>query len=46
MGMNELDVCVTHGLPLSFANTLSRVDPVLTFVYISGAGTNMYSNQI
>lgn len=31
---------VTHGFTLAAARTLSRLNPTLTFVYVSGAGTD------
>jgi uncharacterized protein YbjT (DUF2867 family) len=47
VGMNELDyIRVTHDLTLNFAQTLARVNPALTFVYVSGDGTNEYSTTM
>ncbi len=31
---------ITHDLTLDFARTLARLNPVMTFIYISGAGTD------
>lgn len=31
---------VTYDLTMHFANTLSRLNPVMTFCYVSGSGTN------
>ncbi|OGX89664.1 NAD-dependent epimerase/dehydratase family protein [Hymenobacter coccineus] len=31
---------ITHDLTLDFARTLARLNPALTFVYVSGAGTD------
>lgn len=40
-GMTEADYDrITHGLTLSAAQTLSRLDPGMTFIYVSGAGTD------
>ena len=40
-GMNEAEYRrVTYDLTLSAARTLSRLDPGMTFVYVSGAGTD------
>ena len=40
-GMNELDYdLVTCGLTLAAARPLSRLDPKMTFIYVSGAGTD------
>jgi hypothetical protein len=39
--MNEKDYSrVTYDLTLNFAQTLSRLNPNMTFCYISGAGTD------
>ncbi|MGA3136654.1 MAG: NAD-dependent epimerase/dehydratase family protein [Terracidiphilus sp.] len=40
-GMKEADYeRVTYGLTLATAETLSRVNPGMTFIYVSGAGTD------
>ncbi|HMD77385.1 MAG TPA: NAD-dependent epimerase/dehydratase family protein [Terracidiphilus sp.] len=40
-GMKEADYeRVTYGLTLAAAKTLSRVNPGMTFIYVSGAGTD------
>ena len=40
-GMNEADYeRITYGLTLSAAQTLSRLNPGMTFIYVSGAGTD------
>jgi uncharacterized protein YbjT (DUF2867 family) len=40
-GMKEADYeRVTYGLTLAAAETLSRVNPGMTFIYVSGAGTD------
>ncbi len=40
-GMNEADYRrVTYDLTLSVAKTLARLDPKMTFIYVSGAGTD------
>jgi uncharacterized protein YbjT (DUF2867 family) len=40
-GMKEADYeRVTHGLTLAAAETLSRLHPGMTFIYVSGAGTD------
>ena len=40
-GMSEADYHrLTHDLTLSVARTLSRLNPGMTFVYVSGAGTD------
>jgi uncharacterized protein YbjT (DUF2867 family) len=31
---------VTYGITIAAANTLSRLDPQMTFIYVSGAGTD------
>jgi uncharacterized protein YbjT (DUF2867 family) len=47
VGMKELEYAhVTHDLTLSFANTLARINPALTFIYVSGDGTDSYSSQM
>ena len=47
VGMKELEYArVTHDLTLSFANTLARINPALTFIYVSGDGTDAYSSQM
>jgi uncharacterized protein YbjT (DUF2867 family) len=39
-GMNETDYTrLTFDLTLGWARTLARIDPAMTFVYVSGAGT-------
>lgn len=40
-GMNEADYTrVTYDLTLAVANTLARLNPAMTFVYVSGTGTD------
>jgi uncharacterized protein YbjT (DUF2867 family) len=40
-GMSEQDYTrVTHDLTLSVAATLSKLNPAMTFIYVSGAGTD------
>ena len=40
-GMKEADYeRVTHGITMAAAETLSRLNPQMTFVYVSGAGTD------
>ena len=40
-GMKEADYDrVTYGLTLAAAETLSRINPGMTFIYVSGAGTD------
>jgi len=40
-GMKEADYeRITYGLTLSAAETLSRLNPGMTFIYVSGAGTD------
>jgi uncharacterized protein YbjT (DUF2867 family) len=40
-GMREADYeRVTYGLTMAAAETLSRLDPQMTFIYVSGAGTD------
>jgi uncharacterized protein YbjT (DUF2867 family) len=40
-GMNEAEYeRVTYGITLAAAETLARLDPKMTFVYVSGAGTD------
>ena len=40
-GMKEADYArITYGLTLAAAQTLSRLNPGMTFVYVSGAGTD------
>jgi len=40
-GMNEADYArVTYGITLAAAETLSRLNPQMTFIYVSGAGTD------
>jgi uncharacterized protein YbjT (DUF2867 family) len=40
-GMKEADYeRITYGLTLAFAQTLSRLSPGMTFIYVSGAGTD------
>jgi uncharacterized protein YbjT (DUF2867 family) len=40
-GMNEADYeRVTYGITLAAAETLSRLNPAMTFVYVSGVGTD------
>jgi uncharacterized protein YbjT (DUF2867 family) len=41
VGMNETDYYkMTYTLTLNFANTLAKINPNMTFCYISGAGTD------
>jgi len=41
LGMNEQDYSrITHDLTLEAARTLSRINPEMTFCYVSGAGTD------
>jgi hypothetical protein len=41
VGLSEREYTrVTHDLTLSVAETLARLDPGMTFVYVSGAGTD------
>lgn len=41
LGMSEADYArVTHDLTLAVAGTLARLNPTMTFVYVSGAGTD------
>jgi uncharacterized protein YbjT (DUF2867 family) len=37
---------VCHDFPLAAARTLSKINPQLTFVYVSGAGTDAHSRQM
>jgi uncharacterized protein YbjT (DUF2867 family) len=40
-GMTEPDYTrITYGIPLAAAETLARVHPGMTFIYVSGAGTD------
>lgn len=40
-GMNEQTyTLITHDLTISVAKTLARLNPQMTFIYVSGAGTN------
>jgi len=40
-GMREADYeRITYGLTLAAAETLSRLNPAMTFIYVSGAGTD------
>src|SRR5580698_4735067 len=40
-GMSESDYeRVTYGITLAAAETLSRINPKMTFIYVSGAGTD------
>jgi uncharacterized protein YbjT (DUF2867 family) len=40
-GMSEKDYCrVTYSLTLAAAQTLAKIDPGMTFIYVSGAGTD------
>ena len=40
-GMNEADYDrITYGLTLAAGQTLSRINPGMTFIYVSGAGTD------
>ena len=39
-GMNEADYTrMTYDLTLGWANVLARINPAITFIYVSGAGT-------
>jgi len=41
VGMTESDYQrVTYGITMAAAETLSRLDPQMTFIYVSGAGTD------
>jgi aspartate aminotransferase-like enzyme len=41
VGMNEADYRrVTYGMTMAAAETLVRLNPGMTFVYVSGAGTD------
>ncbi len=41
VGMNETDYRrVTHDLTLKVAETLAKLNPAMTFIYVSGAGTD------
>jgi uncharacterized protein YbjT (DUF2867 family) len=41
IGMNEQDYKrITHDLTMNFANTLNRLNPEMTFCYVSGSGTD------
>lgn len=45
VGMNEADYTrLTHTLTLHFAGVLAKVNPDMTFCYISGAGTDSTEN--
>ena len=40
LGMSEADYTrLTYDLTLGWARTLARIDPTMTFIYVSGAGT-------
>jgi uncharacterized protein YbjT (DUF2867 family) len=40
-GMEEADYAhITYGITMAAAETLSRINPEMTFVYVSGAGTD------
>lgn len=40
-GLTEAEYCrLNHDLPLSAARTLARLNPQMTFIYVSGAGTD------
>jgi uncharacterized protein YbjT (DUF2867 family) len=40
-GLNETDyAAINHALPVAYAATLARVNPGMTFIYVSGAGTD------
>ncbi|HEY4366909.1 MAG TPA: NAD-dependent epimerase/dehydratase family protein [Steroidobacteraceae bacterium] len=44
-GMNEADYSrITYDLTLAVATTLVRLNPAMTFVYVSGAGTDSSEN--
>jgi uncharacterized protein YbjT (DUF2867 family) len=46
-GMKEADYRhVTYDLTLDIAKTLLRLNPAMTFLYVSGAGTNAQSRQM
>ncbi len=36
----EAYVAINHAIPMSFGTTLARINPGMTFVYVSGAGTD------
>jgi hypothetical protein len=41
VGMAEADYeRITYGITLAAASTLARVNPVMTFIYVTGAGTD------
>ncbi len=41
VGMNEEAYgCVTYDLTISVARTLAKLNPVMTFIYVSGSGTD------
>jgi uncharacterized protein YbjT (DUF2867 family) len=47
VGVNEAEYTrITHDLTLHFAQTLARVTPALTFVYVSGANTKADSRTM
>jgi uncharacterized protein YbjT (DUF2867 family) len=47
VGMNEADYTrITHDLTLSAARTLVRLNPGMTFVYVTGAGTRVDSRAM
>ena len=47
VGMNEADYTrITHDLTLGAARTLVRLNPQMTFVYVSGAGTDSDSRAM
>lgn len=44
-GMSQEDyACITYGFTMAAAQTLSRVNPGMTFVYVSGEGTDSSEN--
>jgi len=46
-GMKEAEYKrVTYDLTMNIARTLVRLNPAMTFIYVSGAGTNSNSRQI
>lgn len=40
-GLSEADyAAINHAIPVAFGTTLARVNPGMTFIYVSGAGTD------
>jgi uncharacterized protein YbjT (DUF2867 family) len=47
LGVDEASYTrICHDYPLAAARALSKINPDLTFVYVSGAGTNVHSRQM